>query len=91
MTRAGFEVKPFPRERHDVVDALEVGNPDRGDERRPAVCFSQWGRIEPREYLALTASVDHDVVDGAPAARFARRLRELIESAEVLQGISERT
>jgi pyruvate/2-oxoglutarate dehydrogenase complex dihydrolipoamide acyltransferase (E2) component len=28
------------------------------------------GRIEPREYLALTASVDHDVVDGAPAARF---------------------
>jgi len=25
MTRAGFEVMPFPRERHDVVDALEVG------------------------------------------------------------------
>jgi len=49
------------------------------------------GRIEPREYLALTASVDHDIVDGAPAARFARRLRELIESAEVLQVISART
>jgi 3-deoxy-D-manno-octulosonic acid (KDO) 8-phosphate synthase len=25
MSRAPFEVKPFPRERHDVVDALEVG------------------------------------------------------------------
>ena len=25
MSRAASEVKPFPRERHDVVDALEVG------------------------------------------------------------------
>ncbi len=37
------------------------------------------GRIEIREYLCLTLSVDHDIVDGAPAARFARRLVELIE------------
>jgi pyruvate/2-oxoglutarate dehydrogenase complex dihydrolipoamide acyltransferase (E2) component len=43
------------------------------------------GRVEPREVLAITASVDHDIVDGAPAARFARRLRELVESAELLQ------
>lgn len=42
------------------------------------------GRIEPREVLALTVSFDHDVVDGAPAARFARRLREIVEKAEVL-------
>jgi pyruvate/2-oxoglutarate dehydrogenase complex dihydrolipoamide acyltransferase (E2) component len=33
-----------------------------------------------REYLSLTISFDHEVVDGAPAARFARRLKELIES-----------
>jgi pyruvate/2-oxoglutarate dehydrogenase complex dihydrolipoamide acyltransferase (E2) component len=45
-------------------------------------------RIEAREYLALTASIDHDIVDGAPAARFARHLREIIEGAEVLQGFS---
>ncbi len=38
------------------------------------------GRIEPREYLCVTVSVDHDIVDGAPAARFVDRLRELIES-----------
>jgi pyruvate/2-oxoglutarate dehydrogenase complex dihydrolipoamide acyltransferase (E2) component len=44
------------------------------------------GRIVPREFLALTASVDHDIVDGAPAARFVRRLREIVESAEVLRG-----
>lgn len=42
------------------------------------------GRVEPREVLALTLSVDHDLVDGAPAARFARDLRELIEEAAVL-------
>jgi pyruvate/2-oxoglutarate dehydrogenase complex dihydrolipoamide acyltransferase (E2) component len=38
------------------------------------------GRIEIREYLSLTVSFDHDIVDGAPAARFIQRLRELIES-----------
>jgi pyruvate/2-oxoglutarate dehydrogenase complex dihydrolipoamide acyltransferase (E2) component len=38
------------------------------------------GRIEPREILCLTVVFDHDVIDGAPAARFTRRLIELIES-----------
>jgi pyruvate/2-oxoglutarate dehydrogenase complex dihydrolipoamide acyltransferase (E2) component len=37
------------------------------------------GRIEPREYLSLTLSFDHDIVDGAPAARFAAGLKQLIE------------
>jgi hypothetical protein len=30
--------------------------------------------------LTLTVVFDHDVIDGAPAARFAHRLVELIES-----------
>jgi pyruvate/2-oxoglutarate dehydrogenase complex dihydrolipoamide acyltransferase (E2) component len=38
------------------------------------------GRIEVREYLDLTVSVDHDVVDGAPAWRFGRRFVELLEA-----------
>ena len=38
------------------------------------------GRIVPHERLSLTISVDHNIVDGAPAARFAARLKELIES-----------
>ncbi|HSJ54585.1 MAG TPA: 2-oxo acid dehydrogenase subunit E2 [Anaerolineae bacterium] len=38
------------------------------------------GRVEPREILHLTVLFDHDVVDGGPAARFTRRLVELIES-----------
>ncbi|MGH2502753.1 MAG: 2-oxo acid dehydrogenase subunit E2 [Ktedonobacterales bacterium] len=38
------------------------------------------GRIVTREYLCLTVSVDHELVDGAPAARFTQRLKELIES-----------
>lgn len=38
------------------------------------------GRIEPREILNLTVVFDHDVIDGAPAARFTHRLMELIES-----------
>jgi pyruvate/2-oxoglutarate dehydrogenase complex dihydrolipoamide acyltransferase (E2) component len=43
------------------------------------------GQVEVREYLNLTISFDHDVVDGAPAARFARKLIELIEMATVLE------
>jgi pyruvate/2-oxoglutarate dehydrogenase complex dihydrolipoamide acyltransferase (E2) component len=37
------------------------------------------GRIEIREYLCLTLSFDHDIIDGAPAARFTRRLKALLE------------
>lgn len=44
---------------------------------KPSVVES---RIEPREILSLTVAFDHDVIDGAPAARFTRRLVELIET-----------
>jgi pyruvate/2-oxoglutarate dehydrogenase complex dihydrolipoamide acyltransferase (E2) component len=43
-------------------------------------------RIEIREYLSLTVSVDHDIVDGASATRFAKRLKELIEVSCVVEG-----
>lgn len=43
------------------------------------------GRIEPREYLSVTLSFDHDIVDGAPAARFGGRLRGLIEGGDGLK------
>jgi pyruvate/2-oxoglutarate dehydrogenase complex dihydrolipoamide acyltransferase (E2) component len=46
------------------------------------------GQLEPRSLLELTISVDHDIVDGAPAARFARRLAELVEAAEGLDTFS---
>jgi pyruvate/2-oxoglutarate dehydrogenase complex dihydrolipoamide acyltransferase (E2) component len=42
------------------------------------------GKLEPRELLDLTISVDHAVVDGATAARFARRLTELLQHPIVL-------
>ncbi len=42
------------------------------------------GHIALREYLSLTISFDHEIIDGAPAARFTRRLKELIESAHGL-------
>ena len=44
------------------------------------------GAISIRDYLNLTLAFDHDVVDGAPAARFGRTLVDLIESAAVLEG-----
>ena len=38
------------------------------------------GHIAVRDYLSLTISFDHETIDGAPAARFTQRLKELIES-----------
>jgi pyruvate/2-oxoglutarate dehydrogenase complex dihydrolipoamide acyltransferase (E2) component len=43
------------------------------------------GRIEPREILNLTVLFDHNVIDGAPATRFTRRLVDLIESGYGLE------
>src|SRR6266566_1805670 len=37
------------------------------------------GHIAIREYLSLTVSFDHNMIDGAPAARFNEQLKELIE------------
>jgi pyruvate/2-oxoglutarate dehydrogenase complex dihydrolipoamide acyltransferase (E2) component len=41
--------------------------------------------IVPRDFLNLTVSFDHDIIDGAPAARFTQKLVEQIESAEVIR------
>ncbi len=60
-----------------------------GIARKPGLVRSADGeRIEPREFLSLTLSLDHDIVEGAPAARFAGRLKELIESGSILAASS---
>jgi pyruvate/2-oxoglutarate dehydrogenase complex dihydrolipoamide acyltransferase (E2) component len=38
------------------------------------------GEIVVREFLGITLTLDHDVVDGGPAARFSRQFKELIEN-----------
>ena len=42
------------------------------------------GQVVVRDVLDLTVTIDHNVVDGAPAARFCAALRRLIESAAVI-------
>ena len=39
------------------------------------------GHVEARTVLDLTVTIDHNVVDGAPAARFGAELRRQIEEA----------
>ncbi len=58
--------------------ALSVG----GIVRRPAATDDG---IRGHEHLCPTASFDHDIIDGAPAARFTSRLVELIASGALLQ------
>lgn len=60
-------------------NAYTLGLVIGGLARRPRVGGEHGEHMEEREYLCLTLSLDHDVVDGAPAARFTRRLTELIE------------
>ena len=47
-----------------------------GITRKPGIVGD---RIEPREFLAITVTYDHNITDGAPAARFAQVLKELVE------------
>lgn len=42
------------------------------------------GQLVLREYLNVTFSFDHDIVDGAPAARFVQHFKQLVESAAIL-------
>ena len=44
------------------------------------------GQIAVREYLNVTFSFNHDVIDGVPAARFVERLKGLIEGCYGLDG-----
>ncbi|MBE0699420.1 MAG: 2-oxo acid dehydrogenase subunit E2 [Anaerolineaceae bacterium] len=48
-----------------------------GIAEKPGVINHQ---VEVREYLSITISFDHDIIDGAPAARFTQRLKKLIEN-----------
>ncbi|MEE4197460.1 MAG: 2-oxo acid dehydrogenase subunit E2 [Bacteroidales bacterium] len=41
-------------------------------------------QFEKRQHLCLTFSFDHDIIDGAPAARFIRNIKKIIESGEII-------
>lgn len=43
------------------------------------------GKIEIRETLCMTVSIDHDLIDGGPATRFIMRFIELIQQAYGLE------
>jgi hypothetical protein len=58
-----------------------------GISRKPGV---HEGEIAIREYVDLTVSFDHDVVDGAPAARFTQTFRSLLEDAYGLREAIDR-
>ena len=45
------------------------------------------GAVEFADRLGLSLTCDHQVVDGAPGARFLKRLREIIEDVEAVSGL----
>lgn len=53
-----------------------------GISERPVV---REGQIVIRECVDLTLEFDHDIIDGAPAARFVNELKDLIESGPILK------
>ena len=70
---AGWGIPPAP----PTTLMMTVG----GIGQKPGVVD---GQIAVRDYLSLTISFDHEIIDGAPAARFTQRLKELIESGHGL-------
>ena len=52
--------------------------------------FEQTGEISiQKEYLCLTASSYHNIVDGAPAARFMKQFTETIKEGKLITTASE--
>lgn len=47
------------------------------------------GNLQEHEFLCLTTSFDHDIVDGAPAARFVRRFTEFLSSGMEISELME--
>jgi pyruvate/2-oxoglutarate dehydrogenase complex dihydrolipoamide acyltransferase (E2) component len=45
------------------------------------------GEVQEREHLCLTLSFNHDIVDGAPAARFTGRFAALLASGDELHAL----
>ncbi|UCH10757.1 MAG: 2-oxo acid dehydrogenase subunit E2 [Fidelibacterota bacterium] len=45
------------------------------------------GQLEEREHLCLTISFNHDLIDGAPAARFVSRFAEWLSSGRELEEV----
>jgi pyruvate/2-oxoglutarate dehydrogenase complex dihydrolipoamide acyltransferase (E2) component len=43
------------------------------------------GHFVSREHLCLTASFDHNIIDGAPASRFMNQFTEMIKTGKLLQ------
>jgi len=70
---AGFGLTPLSLMSLDVI----VG----GMSQRPRVVD---GQVTVRDVLDLTLAVDHNIVDGAPFARFGAEFRALLESAAVI-------
>ena len=46
------------------------------------------GELHEREQLCLTLSFDHDIVDGAPAARFTDRFGEILSGGDDLRDLT---
>ena len=47
-------------------------------------------KIEIREVLCITVSIDHDIIDGGPATRFILRFMELIKDGNDLECLHEK-
>lgn len=65
-----------------IVGGATVGVAVGGIVERPCVID---GQIESREHLCLTITFNHDIVDGAPAARFIKRFSTLLKSGELFR------
>ena len=75
----GYEIVPFARIREAIIDVMVPAQ----KKHNIHVLFEADVtdvRAHLRKIKAETATFDHDIVDGAPAARFAQALKELIEN-----------
>jgi pyruvate/2-oxoglutarate dehydrogenase complex dihydrolipoamide acyltransferase (E2) component len=65
-----------------IMGGATVGMTIGGIVDRPRI---KDGQIETHEHLCLTVTFNHDIIDGAPAARFLKRFSELLKTGDIFQ------
>jgi pyruvate dehydrogenase E2 component (dihydrolipoamide acetyltransferase) len=75
-----IQLKPVRRE-------FDAGQKPGGSPEGLTPQGAEGGQVEFVEHIGLSLTCDHQVIDGAPAARFLARVRQNIENIESISGL----
>lgn len=84
MKSKGYQAIPYSINRRMISASSALAREQNNIQAITEVDISEPRRLI-REHLCLTLTFDHDIVDGAPAARFVKSFSKLLQGGEPLR------